>query len=134
MTIGFAVLIGKVIHHFTRITLLKVEYAGGAIGFDIRWFDNKECNQYQKQLRLAKDRAVEEAENSTANAVTSAMSQFASAVSQPVGVGQPVAVAAPIAAAPVSSADELMKYAGLLEKGLITREEFDEVKAGVLKK
>jgi hypothetical protein len=70
--------------YLTRINLLKVEYAGGVIGFDIRWFPMEECDWFQKQLRLAKDRAVEEAENSTANAVTSAMSQFAGIVAQPV--------------------------------------------------
>jgi hypothetical protein len=121
--IGIAFLIAYL---FTRINLLRVEYAGGCIGFDVVWFPMQEADTYQKQLRLAKDKAIEEAESATANAVTSAMSQFAAV--------QPVAVAAPVAAASASSAQELMQYADLLEKGLITREEFDEFKAGVLKK
>jgi len=123
--IVFGVFLAGVAFHiaylFTRINLLKIEYAGGCIGFDIAWFPMKECNYYQKQLRLAKDKAVEEAENATANAVTNAMSQMAA-------VAQPVAVSAS------SNADELFKYADLMDKGLITREEFDEIKAGLLKK
>jgi hypothetical protein len=120
--LGLLIGISFIIAYFmTRINLLKVEYAGGCIGFDIRWFPMQEAETYQKQLRLAKDKAIEEAENATANAVTSAVSQITAV--------QPVAVAAP-----ASSAQELMQYADLFEKGLITREEFDEFKAGVLKK
>lgn len=121
----FGVFLAGVAFHiaylFTRINLLKIEYAGGCIGFDIAWFPMAECTTYQKQLRLAKDKAVEESENATANAVTSAMSQMA--------------VAQPVASVPATSnADELFKYADLMDKGLITREEFDEIKAGLLKK
>lgn len=107
-----------------RVTLLKIEYAGGCIGFNIRWFPMEESTYYQKQLRIAKDKAIEEAESATANAVTAAFSQMV----------QPVAQPAAVAAAPASSADELIKYADLLEKGLITREEFDEFKAGILRR
>jgi hypothetical protein len=117
---------GALLYKSKKVTVLKIEYAGGCIGFDINWFPREESMHYQKQLRITKDKAIEESENITANAVTAAMSQMAAV--------QPVAVGAPVAAAPVSSADELIKYADLLEKGLISREEFDEIKAGILKK
>ena len=45
--------------YFKRVTLLKIEYAGGEIGFDIKWFSNAECTDYQKQLFLAKDKIFE---------------------------------------------------------------------------
>jgi len=109
-------------YNMSKINILQIEYAGGCIGFDINWFPTSESTEYQKQLRLAKDKAIEEAESATANAVTAAVSQIAAI--------QPAAVAA----APASSnADELVKYAELFEKGLITREEFDEYKAALKK-
>jgi hypothetical protein len=46
-------------YHLTRVTLLKIEYAGGAIGFDIKWFPMEESQQYQKSLFLAKDKIFE---------------------------------------------------------------------------
>jgi hypothetical protein len=46
-------------YYLTRATLLNVEYAGGGIGFDIKWFSMNECQEYQKALFLAKDKVFE---------------------------------------------------------------------------
>ena len=86
--------------------LLQIEFAGGCIAFDVKLYGFQACENFQKILRTAKDEAVEEAENATAEAVRSAMSSVAAPV-----VTQPAAS---------SGADELMKYAELLEKKLIT--------------
>ena len=45
-------------------------------------------------------------------------------------MGPAAAVPAP---APASLSDELVKLSGLLEKGLITRDEFEQAKAKLLK-
>ncbi len=101
----------------SKKTLLAIQFAGGEIGFDIRWFSEKEIADFQKQLRLAKDRAIEEADNEVANKLQEAVSS--AAVTQKVSQ-------------PVSVADELTKYANLLAQGLITQEEFDKKKKELL--
>lgn len=65
-------------------------------------------------LRIAKDNAIEEAENATANTMREAM---ATAVAQPQAM--------------VSSADEIAKYAQLYKDGLISEQEFVDVKAKI---
>lgn len=52
-------IISFILYFFNRITLLKIEYAGGAIGFDIKWFSEQESLEYQKSLFLAKDKILE---------------------------------------------------------------------------
>ena len=118
----FAVLF-TILFFVTRITLITIEFAGGCIAFNVRWFPHSEVDNFQRQLRIAKDRAIEEAEQASANAIKEAM---ASAVTQQ-------AAPAP-AAAPVSSADELKKYAELFKDGLITEEEYQTAKERILSK
>ena len=101
-----------------KMTLLKIDFAGGCIAFNIKWYPPAECDAFQRSLRMAKDNAQREEENRSANAMRAAMS----------------AVAMPQQGAPAASgADELMKYASMLEKGLITQEEFNAAKARLLK-
>lgn len=92
-----------------RRTLFEINYAGGKIAFNVSLYPKEEITDFQKQLRRTKD---------LVGAQTPA---------QPVPV--PVAAVTQAAPAPVSStADELAKYVALLEKGVITQEEFETLK------
>lgn len=102
-----------------RKTLFQIEFAGGCIAFNVKLYGFQACESFQKMLRTAKDNAVEEAENAAAEAMRSAVSAVAAVPAAP----QPAAS---------SAADELMKYADLLEKKLITEEEFAKAKADIL--
>ncbi len=82
-----------------KISLISIQYAGGEIAFDIRWFSQNEIDNFQKQLRLAKDNVVDNPVNNNYN---------------------------------VSSADELIKYGQLLQKGLISPEEYQNIKSNLL--
>lgn len=82
-----------------KISLISIQYAGGEIAFDIRWFSQNEIDNFQKQLRLAKDNVVDNPINNNYN---------------------------------VSSADELIKYGQLLQKGLISPEEYQNIKRNLL--
>ncbi len=100
-----------------RRTLLTIMFGGGGIAFDLKWYPAQEGENFQKMLRQAKDDAVEEAENVTANAMREVMSSVAA---------QPQQAA--------SSADELAKYAQLFKDGMITEQEFADIKAKLLAK
>lgn len=104
-------------YRLVRKTLLKINYAGGYIAVPLSWYPAQEGENFQKMLRIAKDNAIEEAENATANAVRTAMSNIAP---------QPQAAA--------STADELAKYAQLYKDGLISEQEFADIKAKLLAK
>ena len=104
-------------YYKTQINLIAIQFAGGEIAFDISWFPEKEIADFQKQLRLAKDKAVEEADNAVACKLQEAVSSATS--------GQQTQQV-------TSVADELAKYGDLLEKGLITQEEFDKKKKELL--
>ena len=118
-SIGIGVLIFGIILVYIygkkRMSVLTIMFGGGGIAFPLNWFPRQEIDNYQKMLRIAKDQAVEEAENATANAVREAMAN---------------AQSAPQAAS--SSADELAKYAQLYKDGMITEQEFAEIKAKTL--
>ena len=97
----------------SKSSIISIQYAGGEIAFNIKWFSQQEIDDFQRQLRLAKDMALEEAENvtrekyiNTINSISNAQSHFQQG----------------------STADELIKYANLLKNGLITQEEFDNAK------
>lgn len=91
-----------------RKTYFEINYAGGKIAFDVSLYPKAEIEDFQKQLRRAKD--------------------FVSAAA----VQAPVVVPEPPAAATGSKADELEKYVKLLEKGVIDQEEFAILKRRVL--
>lgn len=93
-----------------RKTYFEINYAGGKIAFDVSLYPKAEIQDFQKQLRRAKDY------------ISEARAQRPSA---------------PAAAAPApapSKADELEKYAALLEKGVLTQEEFETLKRKALEK
>lgn len=84
----------------SKLSLIIIQYAGGNIGYKLKWFQKQEIELFQKQLRLAKDKVVEKEDNQIISEVQ----------------------------AKISIADELSKLADLLEKGVITQEEFEKMK------
>lgn len=94
---------------FKRKTLFRIEYAGGCIAFDASFYAKAEIDDFQKQLRRAKDMAEESAIVKTVTKETS--------------------VEVP---AQSHNAENLRKYAELLKDGLITQEEYDAMKKKVL--
>lgn len=106
------------IYYAQSMTVLTIMFGGGGIAFPLNWYPAHEGEIFQKKLRIAKDQAVAEAENAAANAVREAMAVSA----------QPVQQSA------VSAADELAKYAQLYKDGLLSEEEFAEIKAKLLTK
>lgn len=115
--IGFGMLVLALIpacvYGKKKMSILTIMFGGGGIVFSLNRFSQQEIDNYKKMLRIAKDQAVEEAEN----AVRAAM---ANARSAPQAAG--------------SSADELAKYAQLYKDGMITEQEFAEIKAKTLAK
>lgn len=95
----------------SKVSLITIQYAGGEIGFDKNWFTQQEIDLFQKQLRLAKDKAIEASENAVANKLQEAVASMAQSASSS-----------------NSKADELTKLVDLLQKGVITQEEFNKMK------
>ena len=92
-----------------RKTLFELQYAGGRIAFEVSYYAKAEIDDFQKQLRRAKDFAEE---TSTIKTVTAdAPMQTAAQNSVP---------------------DDLRKYADLLKDGLISQEEYDAMKKKIL--
>lgn len=96
----------------SKMTLITVEYAGGKIGFDKSWFTQREVDEFQKLVHIAKDKATEESDNAMAVKLQQA---FVSTNAQP-------------DAAQSSVVEELVKLGDLLEKGMISRDEFERLK------
>lgn len=92
-----------------RKTYFRIEYAGGCIAFDVSFYAKAEIDDFQKQLRRAKDLVEETATIKT------------------------VAVETPMQAPTQNSVpDDLRKYADLLKEGLISQEEYDAMKKKIL--
>lgn len=89
-------------YYKSRHSLIVIQYAGGEIGYELKWFGNQEIELFQKQLRLAKDKSIE---REGASRFIENSNKTSSSV-----------------------ADELSKLADLLQKGIITQEEFEKVK------
>lgn len=98
-------------YHKSAISLITIQYAGGVIGFEKNWFTQQEIDLFQKQLRLAKDKAIEDSDIAVANKLQEAVSNITQSVSSH-----------------SSKADELSKLVDLLQKGVITQEEFEKIK------
>lgn len=93
---------------FKRKTLFRIEYAGGCIAFNVSYYAKAEIDDFQKQLRRAKDLAEESASKVT---VTESPMQPSTQNNVP---------------------DDLRKYADLLKEGLISQEEYDAMKKKIL--
>lgn len=92
-----------------RKTLFEIQYAGGRIAFDVSYYAKAEIDDFQKQLRRAKD------------------------LSQETATVRTVAPETPTQASTQSSVpDDLRKYADLLKEGLISQEEYDSIKKKIL--
>lgn len=99
----------------SKISIITIQYAGGEIGFDKKWFTQQEIELFEKQIHLAKDKAVEASNNAVANKLQAAVANM----TQP-------------APSSNSKADELSKLVDLLQKGVITQEEFDKMKKDLI--
>ncbi|WP_213468944.1 SHOCT domain-containing protein [Paenibacillus dendritiformis] len=95
-----------------RKNLFEISFAGGMIAFNINLYDKAEIDDFQKQLRRAKDHVVELAPSQVAAA---AAPQAPTETISKLGI-----------------ADEIKKYSELLQQKLITQEEFDEAKKNLL--
>lgn len=60
-------------YYDNKLSLISIQYAGGEIAFDIRWFSGQEINNFHQQLRLAKDKAVENYEYDMAKKISVAI-------------------------------------------------------------
>ncbi len=101
----FFMIVYFIIHIRSKIRILAVQYNGSEMGFDMAYFTMEEIDDFQRNLRIAKDKTIEN--NRNAEQTASHMSQ-----------------STPHA----GKADELLKMADLLSKGLISQEEFDIMK------
>ena len=60
-------------YYDNKLSLISIQYAGGEIAFDIRWFSGQEINNFHQQLRLAKDKAAENYEYDMAKKISAAI-------------------------------------------------------------
>lgn len=95
----------------SKVSLITVQYVGGEIGVDRDWFDEQEIQLFERQLQVAKDSVIEAGETAVVNKLQEAVSTLK----------QPVI-------AQTSKADEILKLTELLEKGVISQEEFEKMK------
>lgn len=101
----FFMIIYIIIHIVSKIRVLAVQYNGSEMGFDMAYFTTEEIDDFQRNLRIAKDKVIES--NRNTEQTVSPMMQ---------GIPHN------------GKADELVKMADLLSKGLISQEEFDKMK------
>jgi hypothetical protein len=94
-----------------KVSLVTVQYSGGAIGFNVNWFTPQEIELFQKEIGLAKDRAVEISDNTVADRLQETVNNITQSASSA-----------------NSKADEISKLVDLLQKGVITQEEFEKMK------
>lgn len=86
-------------------TVFEISFAGGGIGFDLSWVSESEAERFQRTLRQAKDDKIKQ--------------QVQQVVPVPtVNSG--------------NNMDDLVKLKELLDKGIITQEEFDTKKKQLL--
>lgn len=104
-------------YYKSRVSLVTIQYAGGEIAFDIRWFSKQEIDDFQRQLRLAKDKSIEASDNAVVDKLKATVNDMYMAQGQNTTS---------------SKADELVKYGELLRNGLITQEEFDVFKRSLM--
>lgn len=95
----------------SKVSLITVQYVGGEIGVDRDWFDEQEIQLFERQFQVAKDSVIEAGETAVVNKLQEAVSTLK----------QPVM-------AQTSKADEILKLTELLEKGVISQEEFEKMK------
>ena len=92
-------------------TIFEISYAGGGIGFDVRWHSQNEPIVFQKILRQAKDIKKQEESNALLNVIAEQKKE---------------------AHQQSSDVDDIIKFKNLLDQGIITQEEFDAKKKQLL--
>ncbi len=100
-----------------RKTFFEIQYAGGRIAFDVSFYALAEIEDFQRMLRRTKDLA--EVGSSMAEGTMYEAKQ-AMATEQATSVSVP------------DKAEELRKYAKLLEEGLISQDDYNAMKKKVL--
>ena len=99
------------LYFILKIKVFEIAYAGGKIAFKAADYSVEEIQEFQKMLRIAKDQYINEHNRVSVNI------QNENSYSKVTG----------------SLADELTKYKKLLEDGVITQEEFSQIKQQLLK-
>lgn len=99
------------LYFILKIKVFEIAYAGGKIAFKAADYSVEEIQEFQKVLRIAKDQYINEHNRVSVNI------QNENSYSKVTG----------------SLADELTKYKKLLEDGVITQEEFSQIKQQLLK-
>lgn len=98
------------LYFIRKRTVFRIDYAGGNIGFDLRWITMEESENFQKVLRMCKDLDEQKAKQNE-NAAVNANNGNNTFSSVP---------------------DELRKYNELFTQGIITKEEFEAKKKQLL--
>lgn len=88
-----------------RTNVFTIAFAGGKIAFDTKWYDKAEVDEFQRSIRLTKDREFQQQTPHTAPLIS---------------------------AQNTSTADELQKLAALFAQGAITQDEFNKLKANLI--
>ena len=98
------------VYFVRKRTVFRIDYAGGNIGFDLRWITMDESENFQRVLRMCKD-LDEQKTKQNENAAVNAKNGNNTFSSVP---------------------DELRKYNELFTQGIITKEEFEAKKKQLL--
>lgn len=101
-----------------RKTLFEIDFSGGKICFDVNIYGRSEVNDFQKQLRRAKDSYLKNREKE--------MSRFSNIINEGSLEKSSQAITKE------NKADEIRKYAELFQNGFITQEEFEKLKKEII--
>lgn len=90
-------------------TIFKIDYAGGNIGFDLRFITEEESHEFQRVLRIYKD--LDESNNQTVETIAQNVTTLNKASSVP---------------------EKIKEYNELYQQGILTKEEFETQKKRLL--
>lgn len=90
-------------------TIFKIDYAGGNIGFDLRFITEEESHEFQRVLRIYKD--LDESNNQAAETIAQNVTTLNKASSVP---------------------EKIKEYNELYQQGILTKEEFETQKKRLL--
>lgn len=98
----------KFISAYINLDMFEIQFAGGGIAFRTHFYSQEEISTFEKGLRKAKDN---DRENHMVNNVVTENTQNVQSIS-----------------------DELKKYKELMDEGILSQEEFDEIKKNLISK
>lgn len=107
------VIVCVLLYLFKRSTLFAIEFAGGNISFNTSWYGKEEVDNFQKNLRKAMA-AIKDTEPTPAPATVAVHTYAAPATAT---------------GSAKEKAEALREYAKLKEDGIISEEEFQQMKA-----